>query len=324
MAGVPVGRLLGSGARCRASRTAGPRPAPASGSSSRTRRWTARHAPAGPTDRARAGPHGIGCAPRQRRDLHGDARPASRSGATTGSTSTPVRDRPRHRRACSRPWSRPARRRCSNSMFASPTVVGQGGQHLARHTGRRGARAAAPARPDRAVNAPGRRPALPRGPDPDGRRRRAGGNALPPATGVAAPSRASSRRCPTARTTSRRRTARTTSGCATSTRTPSAASTCAAPARPAATRPTSTRPASSGTCAAVIAWLAEPGLVRRQHRHVRHVVLRLQLAADGVRAARASSRRSSRSTAPTTATPTTCTTAAASSRCSTWSTTATT
>ena len=54
------------------------------------------------------------------------------------------------------------------------------------------------------------------------------------------------------------------------------------------------------------------GLVRRQRRHVRHVVLRLQLPADGLRAAAGSSRRSARSTPPTTGTPTTCTTAAAS------------
>ena len=83
--------------------------------------------------------------------------------------------------------------------------------------------------------------------DHDGRRRPAGGDAVPAATATVR-SRRSSRRCRTARTTSRRRTATRTSDSPTRPGSRSAVSTCAAPDRRAGRRPTSTRTPNAPTC----------------------------------------------------------------------------
>ena len=97
---------------------------------------------------------------------------------------------------------------------------------------------------------------------------------------------------------------------ATATRSPG--STCAAPAAAAAARPTSTRAQEQADLLEVIAWLAAQPWCTGNGGHVRHVVQRVQLPADGVRAAAGAQGGSARSTPPTTATPTTCTTWAAS------------
>ncbi len=70
-----------------------------------------------------------------------------------------------------------------------------------------------------------------------------------------------------------------------------------------------------------IEWLADAVVVERPGRHVRHVVLGVQLAADGGRPACRRCGPWSPSTPPTTATPTTCTSAAVCCAPSIWSTT---
>ena len=124
-----------------------------------------------------------------------------------------------------------------------------------------------------------------RGPDRDGGRRRAGRDALPArrvARAAAVPARGAA--VPQGRPDLVvRRGVR--AGCATSTGTPCAGSTCAAPGRRRATR-TDEYPAAEQQRPRRGDRLAgRAGVVRRQRRHVRHVVLRLQLAADRVRAA---------------------------------------
>ena len=149
--------------------------------------------PAGPPDRARPGPHRLGRPPRQRRDL------PRRSAPACGSTAT----------------ARPDRTDLVAGRGARPAVRGGrrgrrgGGAQLDVHRADRpSAATATPAsrctRPAGARAAGGRpvddRHAA-RGPDPDGRRRRAGRDAVPARPGAPDRSRACSRRCPTARTT---------------------------------------------------------------------------------------------------------------------------
>ena len=201
--------------------------------------------------------------------------PACGSTATAGPTATAVVDRPR---------ARPALRR--------------GGR------GRRGGRAQLDVhRPDhhRPRRQHQRVAALPRGPRAAGRRPRMTGtrarSGSRSATASSSPrrstcptrrrvrSRACSRRCPTARTTSPRRTPPATSVLRDRTGTPCAGSTCAAPGRRRATPLDEYPPDGAARPGRGDRLAGRAGVVRRQRRHVRHVVLRLQLPPDRLRAA---------------------------------------
>ena len=302
--GVPrhAGRAHGRGAaddELRRARASSPSTACRSGGCSAPRRATARPKPAGscigvvvtdapvdgagvrpagPPGRARPGPHRLGRPPRQRRDLHGRFGTGMRIDRDGKPEPDARVDRARARPAFAAVVEA-AEEAVLNSMFSRADHGRPGRQHQrGPRPGRRRARELLHGRP-RLIER--RR----RGPDPDGGRRRAGRDALPARRGgraAAVPARGAALPQGRPHVVVRRRA---TSGCATST----AYAVCRLDLRgtgSSAGDATDEYPdAEQRDLPTVIAWLAEQDVVRRQRRHVRHVVLRLQLAADRLRAA---------------------------------------
>ena len=305
VAGVPVGRLLAAPARST-------RPLAAAGRVVHRRR---RHRRAGRRRRLRAaGPRvGLGLARTGCMPTTAAARsswpcaPAcglGRDDRTCGHTRS---SRPRPRPALRRGRRGQPRRRCSTrcspprrSSGATGNTVDAASRSTRSSQLLRGTRTGEP-----------RRPASRRGPDPDGRRHPAGRHALParrrrrPAAvhprGAAVPQGRPHRVVPPGvRPAARRARLR------------------GLPARRArhglVGRRRDRRVPAAGAAATCRGHrlAGRAGLVRRQRRHVRHVVLAASTRCRWRASGRRRSRRSSRSTPPTTATPTTCTTAAAS------------
>ena len=207
-------------------------------------------------------------------------RPARPPGPTATGHPRPASDSPAGPSTrCSRPSSTPPRRRCSTRCCRRPP------RSVATATPARASTADVVATAAGVARCLTVAPAQPRrGPDPDGGRRRARRDAVPPRHRPSR-SRACWRRCPTARTTSPRRTPRATAQL----RDEHEYAVCRVDLRGTGSsggrrdRRVPTRRADGPRRGHRLA--GRPGLVRRQRRHVRHVVLRLQRAPDRLRAA---------------------------------------